>query len=78
MQKQGFKFKLHTKVLSGSKTDNGVQLEVEGVKDGKKETVRGSDSLGGEILLKLIIRSAGMRHNPLTPAIDSVPNPVLY
>lgn len=30
---------LNTKVLSGTKVDGGVQLEVEGVKDGKKETV---------------------------------------
>ncbi|CAE6440403.1 dihydrolipoamide dehydrogenase [Rhizoctonia solani AG-1 IB] len=39
LQKQGFKFMLNTKVLGGSKTDGGVQLEVESVKDGKKETL---------------------------------------
>ncbi|KAB5590013.1 Dihydrolipoamide dehydrogenase [Ceratobasidium theobromae] len=39
LQKQGFKFMLNTKVLSGTKVDGGVQLEVEGVKDGKKETL---------------------------------------
>ncbi|CAE6430893.1 dihydrolipoamide dehydrogenase [Rhizoctonia solani] len=39
LQKQGFKFKLNTKVLGGTKTDNGVELEVEGAKDGKKETL---------------------------------------
>ncbi|CAE6387461.1 unnamed protein product [Rhizoctonia solani] len=39
LQKQGFKFQLNTKVLGGTKTDSGVQLEVESVKDGKKETL---------------------------------------
>ncbi|KAF8687562.1 Pyridine nucleotide-disulfide oxidoreductase, dimerization domain, partial [Rhizoctonia solani] len=39
LQKQGFKFMLNTKVLGGTKTDGGVQLEVESVKDGKKETL---------------------------------------
>lgn len=39
LAKQGFKFKLNTKVMSAEKKDGVVQLEVEGAKDGKKETV---------------------------------------
>ncbi|QRV85459.1 dihydrolipoamide dehydrogenase [Ceratobasidium sp. AG-Ba] len=39
LQKQGFKFKLNTKVLGGKKVDGRVELEIEGAKDGKKETL---------------------------------------
>ncbi|KAG8718589.1 dihydrolipoamide dehydrogenase precursor [Ceratobasidium sp. 394] len=39
LQKQGFKFKLNTKVLGGKKLDGRVELEIEGAKDGKKETL---------------------------------------
>lgn len=37
--KQGMKFKLNTKVLSGDDSGEGVKLEVEAAKGGKKETV---------------------------------------
>jgi L-2-hydroxyglutarate oxidase LhgO len=39
LQKQGFKFKLNTKVTSLKREGDTVTLEVEGAKDGKKETV---------------------------------------
>ena len=38
--KQGMKFKLNTKVLSGDSSGEGVKLEVEAAKGGKAETVR--------------------------------------
>lgn len=37
--KQGMKFKLNTKVVSGDDSGEGVKLEVEAAKGGKKETV---------------------------------------
>lgn len=37
--KQGMKFKLNTKVLSGDDSGEGVKLEVEASKGGKKEAV---------------------------------------
>ena len=39
LQKQGMKFKLNTKVLSGDDNGEGVKLEVEAAKGGKQETV---------------------------------------
>ena len=39
LQKQGMKFKLNTKVLSGDDSGEGVKLEVEAAKGGKKESV---------------------------------------
>jgi dihydrolipoamide dehydrogenase len=39
LAKQGLKFKLNTKVLSGDPSGEGVKLEVEAVKGGKKETL---------------------------------------
>lgn len=39
LQKQGMKFKLNTKVVSGDASGEGVKLEVEAAKGGKKETV---------------------------------------
>lgn len=41
--KQGFKFKLNTKVMSAKKDGNKVVLEVEGAKDGKAESVRAAE-----------------------------------
>ena len=38
--KQGMKFKLNTKVLSGDSSGEGVKLEVDAAKGGKAETVR--------------------------------------
>jgi pyruvate/2-oxoglutarate dehydrogenase complex dihydrolipoamide dehydrogenase (E3) component len=38
--KQGIKWKLNTKVLSGDASGEGVKLELEAAKGGKKETVR--------------------------------------
>ncbi len=37
LEKDGFKFRLSTKVLSVKKDKNGAKVEVEGVNDGKKE-----------------------------------------
>jgi dihydrolipoamide dehydrogenase len=42
LTKQGMKFKLNTKVLSGDDTASDVKLEVEAAKGGKKETVNGA------------------------------------
>ena len=39
LQKQGLKFKLNTKVLGGDPSGEGVKIEVEAAKNGKKETV---------------------------------------
>lgn len=39
LQKQGFKFKLGTKVISGERNGDIVKVDVESVKDGKKETI---------------------------------------
>lgn len=39
LTKQGLKFKLNTKVLSGDDSGSGVKLELEAVKGGKKETL---------------------------------------
>ncbi len=39
LSKQGMKFKLNTKVVSGDASGEGVKLEVEAAKGGKKETV---------------------------------------
>ena len=40
LTKQGMKFKLGTKVLSGDDSSESVKLEVEAAKGGKQETVR--------------------------------------
>ena len=37
--KQGLKFKLNTKVVSGDSSGEGVKLELEAAKGGKPETV---------------------------------------
>ena len=39
LEKQGMKFKLNTKVMSGDSSGDGVKLEVEAAKGGKAETV---------------------------------------
>ena len=39
LSRQGMKFKLQTKVLGGDANGEGVKLEVEAVKGGKKERV---------------------------------------
>lgn len=39
LAKQGMKFKLNTKVLSGDPSGESVKLEVEAAKGGKQETV---------------------------------------
>lgn len=39
LEKQGMKFKLNTKVLSGDSSGESVKLEVEAAKGGKAETV---------------------------------------
>ncbi|MBU6338952.1 MAG: dihydrolipoyl dehydrogenase [Rickettsiales bacterium] len=39
LEKDGFKFRLSTKVVSVKKEKNGAKVEVESVKDGKKETL---------------------------------------
>ncbi len=40
LQKQGMKFMLNTKVLSGDDSGESVKLEVEAAKGGKEQTVR--------------------------------------
>ena len=44
LTKQGFKFLLNTKVQTATKNGNTISVEVEGAKDGKKQTV-GLESL---------------------------------
>ncbi|CAL2039016.1 hypothetical protein CAEBREN_01666 [Caenorhabditis brenneri] len=39
LSKQGFKFLLNTKVLTATKNGGNIQVEVEGAKDGKKQTL---------------------------------------
>jgi dihydrolipoamide dehydrogenase len=39
LEKQGFKFRLSTKVVSVKKDKNGAKVEIESVADGKKETL---------------------------------------
>ena len=51
LTKQGIKFKLNTKVLSGDDSGEGVKLEVEAAKGGKQETVSVAVSLLVRILL---------------------------
>lgn len=43
LTKQGFKFKLNTKVVSGKVENDKVYLEVDAAKGGKAETVRTSN-----------------------------------
>lgn len=53
LQKQGMKFKLNTKVLSGDDSGESVKVEVEAAKGGKKETVSCSgNSRSGQLNLK--------------------------
>ena len=40
LTKQGFKFKLSTKVVSAEKKDGKITVTTEAAKDGKQETVR--------------------------------------
>lgn len=40
LEKQGMKFKLNTKVLSGDDSSDVVKIKVEAAKGGKEETVR--------------------------------------
>lgn len=46
LAKQGMKFKLNTKVLSGDTSGENIKLEVEAAKGGKKETVSTPSSTG--------------------------------
>jgi dihydrolipoamide dehydrogenase len=39
LTKQGFKFKLNTKVISAENTGNSVKIQVDAAKGGKEETV---------------------------------------
>uniref|UniRef100_A0A0R3T0P1 Dihydrolipoyl dehydrogenase n=1 Tax=Rodentolepis nana TaxID=102285 RepID=A0A0R3T0P1_RODNA len=39
LQRQGFTFKLNTKVVSAEKTTDGISVAIEGVKDGKTSTL---------------------------------------
>lgn len=41
LQKQGFKFKLNTKVISAERNGDTVSLKVDAAKGGKEETVSG-------------------------------------
>jgi len=52
LTKQGLKFKLSTKVLSAEKKDRKVIVSTEAAKDGKQDTVRGSQSLIVSLLNK--------------------------
>ncbi|CAE6431946.1 unnamed protein product [Rhizoctonia solani] len=78
LQKQGFKFMLNTKVLSGTKTDSGVQLEVESAKDGKKDTVRpgpGKHNYHINYIIYNPLRIYGPT-TPHLPEITPIPEPL--
>ena len=62
LEKQGFKFRLSTKVVSVKKDKNGAKVEVESVKDGKKET------LSADVVLVAI----GRRPNTKNLGLDKV------
>ncbi len=62
LEKQGFKFRLSTKVTSVNKKGNGAQLEIESVKDGKKE------KLDADIVLVAI----GRRPNTANLGLENV------
>ena len=53
LTKQGMKFKLNTKVLSGDSSGESCTLEVEAAKGGKKETVNMDSPLQHRRTLKL-------------------------
>ncbi|CED82701.1 dihydrolipoyl dehydrogenase [Phaffia rhodozyma] len=69
LTKQGFKFKLDTKVISAQKEDSGkVTLNVEGAKDGKKE------SLEADVVLVAIGRrpvTAGLNLEAIGVELDN-------
>ncbi|VDQ15116.1 unnamed protein product [Trichobilharzia regenti] len=44
LTKQGLKFLLNTKVLSASKSGSNITVQLEGVKDGKSQSVSASVS----------------------------------
>lgn len=56
LAKQGMKFKLSTKVLSGDDSGESLKLEVEAAKGGKKETV--SSNVQAQTVPQLTIASA--------------------
>lgn len=64
LAKQGMKFKLNTKVLSGDDTGETLKLEVEAAKGGKKETVSGNTVQSQAIFPTLTHGSAGCRRRP--------------
>lgn len=51
LQKQGFKFKLNTKVTGADVSGETVKLHVEAAKGGKEETVSVASSMSRSILL---------------------------
>lgn len=50
LQKQGLKFKLNTKVVSGKREGDSVKLVVDAAKGGKEETVRCFSAVDGRRL----------------------------
>lgn len=64
LAKQGMKFKLNTKVLSGDDTGESLKLEVEAAKGGKKETVSSNIGEFQSTSQTLILASAGCRRRP--------------
>lgn len=64
LAKQGMKFKLNTKVLSGDDTGGSLKLEVEAAKGGKKETVCSNTVQSKAISQILMLALAGCRRRP--------------
>lgn len=64
LTKQGFKFKLSTKVVSGEVTGDTVKLELEAAKGGNKETLEAD----------VVLVSAGAPPFPLPPSSPTYPH----
>ena len=62
LEKQKFKFKLSTKVTSVRKDKNGAIIEVESVKDGKKETLKAD----------IVLVAIGRRPNSVNIGLENV------
>jgi pyruvate/2-oxoglutarate dehydrogenase complex dihydrolipoamide dehydrogenase (E3) component len=71
LQKQGLKFKLKTKVVTGDASGEGVKLEVEAADGGKQETVRFLHNLNLEQVTNMTSHSS----KPTSSSSPSVADP---
>ena len=84
LKKQGFEFRLSTKVLSVTKDEKGCRVEVESVKDGKKETLEAdivlvavgrrpnTDKLGLENVGIQLNERGFIENNQLKTSVDNI------